>query len=82
MHHVRKISLSLCGNSSIGVHSDRKLYDLEYADDVFPPKKNPRKLSAFLGRLNESVFRGAKCEINVELDWPKAEFFSYSMTFE
>lgn len=51
---VMEIVLSKCKNGDIYICPDKKLYDLEYADDVMLLSEDPKKLQAFLNRLNNS----------------------------
>lgn len=50
-----RIGLSSCEYSDIDICSEKKLFDLEYVNDVVIGNEDPNKWCVFLGRLDSSV---------------------------
>lgn len=71
---IMAIALSSCDNSSIGIFADRKLSDLEYANNIRLLNEDPSKFPIFLVLLEDSVsilgrvfdFQGEKILAEVE----------------
>lgn len=54
---VVEISLSACETSDIDIFSDRKLFDVECADDVVLLSEDQNQLQAYVDRLQNSLDR-------------------------